>query len=57
MTVELLLSASGSELLEKIQQSTGLDRSRLKIICKGRVVVEDKSLQEQSIRVGFCVPE
>ncbi|XP_053385428.1 NEDD8 ultimate buster 1-like isoform X2 [Mercenaria mercenaria] len=52
MSVEISLTCKGEELRKKVCDSLDDSARHFKMICSGRVIAEDKTLQEQNIRNG-----
>lgn len=52
LPLECKLEISGADLKELISSQSNLPPSLLKIICRGRVITERKSLEEQGIKNG-----
>ena len=58
-TILISITAQGQEVKKKVAEHYGIDESCLKLITCGRVIEDQKSIQEQNIRVsklrGFLV--
>ncbi|KAJ7351907.1 positive regulation of proteasomal ubiquitin-dependent protein catabolic process [Desmophyllum pertusum] len=50
LQIQTGLNVNGTEFRESLNRETGLDPAKMKLICKGHVVEDDKSLESQHVK-------
>ena len=51
MTLEIKLDSTGQSLKQLVATQAGIDIFRLKLICAGRVIDDETTLQGQNVKV------